>query len=158
MAEPKTNAMRILDRFHIAYAVHTYEPGDGIDGVSVAGKLGRDPADVYKTLVTLAKSGEHYVFVIPVERELDLKAAAAAVGEKAVSMLPLKDLTKVTGYIRGGCSPIGMKKLFRTVIDASARDRENIVVSAGKIGLQIETAPANLQRAVDAIFAPVAQH
>lgn len=139
--QAKTNAMRLLDSAGAAYTVHTYESKGAIDGVSVAQKIGKAPADVFKTLVTRGTGREYYVFVIPVESELDLKKAAKAVGEKAVSMIPVADIQKVTGYVRGGCSPFGMKKQYRTVLDISAQTRETIVVSAGRIGLQVETAP-----------------
>lgn len=131
---PKTNAMRILEREKIPYTMHTYDAGGKIDGVSVAEKTGIDARRVFKTLVTQGKSKSYYVFVIPVAAELNLKAAAAAVGEKSVEMIHVKDINAVTGYIRGGCSPVGMKKQFKTVIDSSAKDFDNLVVSGGKIG------------------------
>ena len=143
MAEVKTNAMRMLDRAKIPYTLHTYTPDDGIDGLSVARKLGQPEERVYKTLVTKGKS-THFVFVIPVAAELDLKAAAKAVGEKAVEMIAVKDINKVTGYIRGGCSPVGMKKQFATVFDESCLTQPTILVSGGRIGTQIECAPADL--------------
>ena len=152
---PKTNAMRILEREKIPYQMHTYDPDGRIGGISVAGKIGVDQNRVFKTLVTKGKSGSFYVFVIPVAAELDLKAAAAAVSEKSVEMLHVKDLERTTGYIRGGCSPIGMKKAFRTVIDASAENLETIVVSGGKIGFQMELAPADLLRAANATFGEI---
>lgn len=149
---PKTNAMRILETAGIAYKTHTYDADGEIDGVSVANKVGIDPKYVYKTLVTQGKSKAYFVFVIPVAAELNLKAAAAAVGEKSVEMLHVKDLLAVTGYIRGGCSPVGMKKAYKTVIDQSGALLEKIVVSGGKIGFQIELAPADLARAARAEF------
>lgn len=149
---PKTNAMRILETMGIAYKMHTYDAGGEIDGVSVANKVGIDPKYVYKTLVTQGKSKAYFVFVIPVAAELNLKNAAAAVGEKSVEMLHVKDLLAVTGYIRGGCSPVGMKKAYKTVIDRSAESLEKIVVSGGKIGFQIELAPADLAHAARAEF------
>lgn len=149
---PKTNAMRILETAGIAYQMHTYDTGGEIDGISVANKVGIDPKYVYKTLVTQGKSKAYFVFVIPVAAELNLKAAAAAVGEKSVEMLHVKDLLAVTGYIRGGCSPVGMKKAYKTVIDQSAESLETIVISGGKIGFQIELAPADLARAARAEF------
>lgn len=149
---PKTNAMRILETAGIAYQMHTYDTGGEIDGVSVANKVGIDPKYVYKTLVTQGKSKAYFVFVIPVAAELNLKAAAAAVGEKSVEMLHVKDLLAVTGYIRGGCSPVGMKKSYKTVIDQSAESLETIVISGGKIGFQIELAPADLAHAARAKF------
>ena len=153
MAGIKTNAMRLLDQKKIAYTIHTYDNKDGkIDGVSVAAKINKEPKEVYKTLVAQGTTKELYVFIIEVEAELDLKKAAKAAGEKKVEMLPVKDIQKYTGYIRGGCSPLGMKKLYPTFIDHKAEGRETIVVSAGKIGWQVELAPQDLQRAVNAQF------
>ncbi len=154
MAEVKTNAMRMLDRAKIAYVLHTYSPDEGIDGISVARKLGQPEERVYKTLVTKGK-GTHFVFVIPVAAELDLKAAAKAVGEKAVEMIAVKDINKVTGYIRGGCSPVGMKKPFLTVIDETAKFLPAIFVSGGRIGLQMEIDPTVLAAFIGADFAPI---
>lgn len=154
MAEVKTNAMRMLDRAKIAYVLHTYSPDEGIDGISVARKLGQPEERVYKTLVTKGKS-THFVFVIPVAAELDLKAAAKAVGEKAVEMIAVKDINKVTGYIRGGCSPVGMKKPFLTVIDETAKFLPAIFVSGGRIGLQMEIDPTVLAAFIGADFAPI---
>ncbi|WP_433747111.1 Cys-tRNA(Pro) deacylase [Falsibacillus pallidus] len=154
----KTNAVRMLDSKKIAYEILSYSHDDGkIDGVSVAGKIGRDPKTVFKTLVTTGNSKQNYVFIVPVEEELDLKKAAAAAGEKKVEMLPSKDIQKTTGYIRGGCSPVGMKKLFPTFIDETAAHLEKIVVSAGKIGLQIEVKPGDLIDAVNASFADLSK-
>ncbi|MFB6466309.1 Cys-tRNA(Pro) deacylase [Cytobacillus sp. Hz8] len=151
MAQGKTNAMRILDANKINYQMITYENKDGkIDGLSVAGKIGRDPKSVYKTLVAQGSSKNLYVFVIPVAAELDLKKAAKAVGEKKVEMIHVKDIQKWTGYIRGGCSPIGMKKQYRTLIDQSAENLETIIVSGGKIGIQIELTVPDLQAATEA--------
>ena len=157
MAEERTNVMRILDQKKIPYVPHSYphQEGEAVDGAAVAGLLGRDPADVYKTLVTRGNSNAHYVFVVPVGSELDLKKAAKAVGEKSVALIHVKELTPLTGYVRGGCSPIGMKKRFPTVIDTSARDRAAILVSAGKIGHQVELAPEDLSELIGASFAPV---
>lgn len=154
MAEQKTNAMRQLDKSRISYTLHTYDPGEGIDGLSVARKMGQPVERVYKTLVTKGKHG-HFVFVIPVAAELDLKAAARAVGEKSVEMIPVKDINAVTGYIRGGCSPVGMKKLFPTVIDSSAEMLPAFYVSGGRIGLQMELDPAALAAFIGASFAPI---
>lgn len=154
MAEVKTNAMRMLDRAKIAYVLHTYSPDEGIDGISVARKLGQPEERVYKTLVTKGK-GTHFVFVIPVAAELDLKAAAKAVDEKAVEMIAVKDINKVTGYIRGGCSPVGMKKPFLTVIDETAKSLPAIFVSGGRIGLQMEIDPTVLAAFIGADFAPI---
>ena len=153
MAQGKTNAMRILDAKKLTYNVMTYNNDDGqIDGVSVAKKLGKDARLVYKTLVTQGQTKSLYVFVIPVEAELDLKKAAKAAGEKKLEMLPVKDIQKWTGYIRGGCSPIGMKKLYPTFIDESAAEFSSIVVSGGKIGMQIELSVADLQTVAEAVM------
>ncbi len=141
----KTNVMRILDRAKVKYNTYAYDHSDGlIDGVSVASKMGQPVERVYKTLVTQGTGRDYFVFVIPVAEELDLKAAARAVGQKAVEMIKVADINKVTGYIRGGCSPIGMKKEFKTVIDSSCETLDTIIVSAGKIGHQIELAPSDL--------------
>ncbi|WP_312470600.1 Cys-tRNA(Pro) deacylase [Neobacillus sp.] len=146
MAESKTNAMRILDSKKVSYDMLTYDNKDGkIDGISVAEKIGRDPKEVYKTLVAQGASKNIYVFVIPVAEELDLKKAAKAATEKKVEMIHVKDIQKWTGYIRGGCSPIGMKKEYRTFIDESCLLVDSIVVSAGKIGVQIVLDPASLK-------------
>ncbi|MBT2663756.1 Cys-tRNA(Pro) deacylase [Bacillus sp. ISL-45] len=145
MAKVKTNAMRILDTQKVPYEILTYDSKDGkIDGVAVAGKIGRDAAQVYKTLVAVGSSKDLYVFVIPVAAELDLKKAAKEAGEKKVEMLPVKDIQKFTGYIRGGCSPIGMKKNYPTFLDESAQELETIIVSAGKIGFQVELTTEHL--------------
>lgn len=153
--ELKTNAMRILDKNKIPYEYMTYECGEFISGVSTADQNGLPHELVYKTLVTTGKSGEHYVFVIPIEAELDLKAAAKAVGEKSVEMLPVKEITKVTGYVRGGCTAIGMKKQFPTVMDASAGKLAEIYVSGGKIGMQLKLNPEDLCRVANAQYADV---
>ncbi len=157
MAGLKTNAMRTLESAGIEYTAHEYETdGGAIDGVSVANKMGRPVEQVFKTLVAQGASREHYVFVIPVAMELDLKAAAKAVAEKSVEMIKVADINKVTGYIRGGCSPIGMKKLFRTVIDSACILQETIIVSAGKIGHQIEVKPDDLAGLIGAAIEDVA--
>ncbi len=146
----KTNAMRLLEKKKIEFEVMTYDNKDGkIDGISVASKIGRNPESVYKTLVTEGASGEHYVFVIPVTEELDLKKAARVSGEKKMQMIHVKDILKLTGYIRGGCSPIGMKKPFKTFIEKSADKLEKMVVSGGMIGLQMELEPYKLLDAVN---------
>ena len=155
MAELKTNAVRILDKSGVPYSLHAYEPGDSVDGLSVAEKLGQDPKTVYKTLVTRGKTGGHHVFVIPVAEELDLKKAARAAGEKAVEMIPVKDLLKTTGYIRGGCSPVGMKKPFPTAIHADAEALAAFCVSAGRVGLQMEVSPKALCGLIGAGFADI---
>lgn len=149
----KTNAMRVLDKAKVSYDVHTYECKDGqIDGVAVANKLGQDVRSVFKTLVLQGHSRECYVFVIPVAEELDLKKAAKVVGEKKVEMIPVKDINKYTGYIRGGCSPLAMKKIYKTFIHMSAENLEKMVFSGGKIGLQIEANPRDIARVIDAKF------
>lgn len=152
----KTNAMRLLDSENIPYKIQTYEISDGlIDGVSVAKKVGEDPRNVFKTLVTQGHSGTLYVFVVPVAEELNLKKAAATVDEKKVEMIHVKDIQKHTGYVRGGCSPIGMKKEYRTVIDASAQTIDHIVVSGGKKGMQIICDSADLVKAAHAELADI---
>ncbi|SDM48868.1 Cys-tRNA(Pro)/Cys-tRNA(Cys) deacylase [Fictibacillus solisalsi] len=145
MKKVKTNAMRILDKEKIVYEPMNYSTDDGkIDGVSVAHKIGREPGSVYKTLVAQGAGKEYYVFVIPVEEELDLKKAAKAAGEKKVEMLAVKELLPVTGYVRGGCSPIGMKKLYFTIVEEQAAQLQTVIVSAGKIGYQVELSPQDL--------------
>ena len=153
--ELKTNAMRILERNKISYTYETYECDEFTDGIQVANMLGLDHRLVYKTLVTAGKSGGYYVFVIPIEEEIDFKKAAKAVGEKSLEMLHLKDLTKVTGYVRGGCTAIGMKKQFPTVIQEDAKELDEMYVSGGKLGMQIKLAPLDLQKAAGAVFADV---
>ncbi|CEG29286.1 Cys-tRNA(Pro) deacylase [Bacillus sp. B-jedd] len=151
VSKTKTNAMRLLDSIKADYSMLSYEISDGkVDGVSVAEKIGKPKEAVFKTLVTQGTSRNIYVFVIPVEEELDLKKAAKAAGEKKVEMIPVKDIQKLTGYIRGGCSPIGMKKLYPTFIDSSAEQIDKMIVSGGKIGIQIELSPAVLKEAVKA--------
>ena len=154
----KTNVMRVLDQRKIPYIPHTYPHGDtAVDGVTVAALTGLEAERVFKTLVARGSSKTPYVFVIPVARELDLKRAAKAVGEKSVAMLHVSELTPLTGYVRGGCSPIGMKKQFRTVIDDTACAHEAIVVSAGKIGTQVELAPEELCSLIRGSFAPLTE-
>lgn len=153
--EVKTNAMRMLDRSKIPYTLNLYECEEFVDGVDVADKLGQDYEATFKTLVTTGKSGEHYVFAIPVHRELDMKKAAKAVGEKSVEMLPVKEINKVTGYIRGGCTPIGMKKQFPTVIHESAKEQTEIAVSGGRQGTQILLKPEDLAKVSRAKFADI---
>ncbi|WP_044895305.1 Cys-tRNA(Pro) deacylase [Bacillus alveayuensis] len=156
MTKVKTNAMRVLDKNMIPYNVITYDSQDGkIDGISVGQKIGKDLQFVYKTLVTQGNSGNVYVFVIPVEAELDLKKAAQVTGEKNIALVPMTDIQKLTGYIRGGCSPIGMKKLYPTVIDSSASQFEHIVVSGGKIGVLIELSVEALQSVTEAVLQEV---
>ncbi|MBQ8927187.1 MAG: Cys-tRNA(Pro) deacylase [Oscillospiraceae bacterium] len=151
----KTNVMRLLDQKKIPYRSYCYADTAAVSGAEVAAVLGQDPAQVFKTLVTVSGKSQYYVFVIPVEQELDLKKAARAVGEKSIAMLRAKELLPLTGYIHGGCSPIGMKKAFRTVVDASAQGFETIIFSAGKIGYQVELAPAALSHFVRLSFADV---
>jgi Cys-tRNA(Pro)/Cys-tRNA(Cys) deacylase len=156
VAQSKTNALRLLDSKRISYQLMTYENADGkIDGVSVAQKINKEPRMVYKTLVSQGISKALYVFIIPVEAELDLKKAAKAAGEKKVEMIPVKDIQKWTGYIRGGCSPIGMKKHYSTFIDQSAKELETIVVSGGKIGVQVELSVFDLQSVTEASIADI---
>lgn len=151
MAQIKTNAMRILDAKKISYGMLTYDNRDGrIDGISVAEKMGKDPSGVYKTLVAEGASKNIYVFVIPVAKELNLKKAARVTAEKKVEMVAVKDIQRLTGYIRGGCSPIGMKKEYRTFIDDSCLQHDTIIVSAGKIGVQIEVPPVDLKEIANA--------
>ncbi len=147
MKAEKTNAMRQLERKKLEYRVHTYE-GGALSGTQVASVLGQAAERVFKTLVTVGKTGQHYVFMVPVARELHLKKAAAAVGEKSVAMIAQKELLPLTGYVHGGCSPIGMKKQFPTVIDASVPEDGTIFFSGGKIGLQIETTLQALRQTV----------
>lgn len=143
--QDKTNVMRILDQKKIPYTAHTYPHGDDpIDGVTVAGLLQRDPAQVFKTLVARGASKGIYVFVVPVQLELDLKKAAKAANEKSVAMIHVNEITPMTGYVRGGCSPVGMKKLYPTVLDASCLKLDTMIVSAGRIGCQVELAPQDL--------------
>lgn len=145
MPEFKTNVMRILEKDKIAYVSHEYPHGkEAVDGVSVAKLLGQEPDTVFKTLVTKGSSGNYFVFVVPVASELDLKKAARSVGEKSVEMIPVKEIQKVTGYIRGGCSPIGMKKQYVTTYHKTVENINTIVVSGGKIGYQIELEPQKL--------------
>lgn len=153
--EIKTNAMRILDRMKISYAHYTYECEEFIDGMQIVEKLGLDPAKVYKTLVTESPAREYFVFVIPVAEELDLKKAAKTVGQKSLAMIHVKDINQITGYIRGGCTAVGMKKQYVTVIDESAQMLSAMVVSGGRIGSQIELAPQDLAKAANAKFAQV---
>ncbi len=140
----KTNVMRILDGKKIPYRAHSYRPDATMSGEEIAALLGEEPDKVFKTLVTVGKSGQHYVFVIPVAEALNLKKAAAASGEKSIAMVKQKELLPLTGYVHGGCSPVGMKKAFPTWIHETAKQQERMFVSAGKVGFQIELAPADL--------------
>lgn len=144
----KTNAVRELEAAGVPFEFHTFETDGSLSGVEVATLLGEDPDHVFKTLVTVGKSGEHYVFMIPVAQELDLKKAARAVGEKSIAMIKSRELLPLTGYINGGCSPLGMKKLFTTSIDETAILFDTIIFSAGRIGAQIETSLAGLQQVI----------
>lgn len=144
----KTNAVRELEAAGVPFEFHTFETDGSLSGVEVATLLGEDPDHVFKTLVTVGKSGEHYVFMIPVAQELDLKKAARAVGEKSIAMIKSRELLPLTGYIHGGCSPLGMKKLFTTSIDETAILFDTIIFSAGRIGGQIETSLAGLQQVI----------
>lgn len=153
--EVKTNAMRMLDKQKIPYEYRTYECEEFTDGLHVADTLSISYEVVYKTLVTTGKSGGHYVFVIPIAEEIDFKKAAKAVGEKSLAMLHLKDLTKVTGYVRGGCTSIGMKKQFPTVIQKDAAQLPKIHISGGRLGLELILTPQDLQKATNAVFADV---
>ena len=151
MGSIKTNAIRLLDGQKIGYDLFEYEAPEGfLDGVSVADATGKNPDAVFKTLVTVGASKEHYVFCIPVAAELDLKKAAKAAGEKKVEMILARDITSVTGYIKGGCSPIGMKKKFKTFIHESCDNHEKICVSGGKVGLQLEIKVEDLVKVVSA--------
>lgn len=153
----KTNVMRILDRKKIEYKFYSYEADATLTGVDVAHKLNKDENTVFKTLVTVGKSKEHYVFVIPVNKELDLKKASKAVSEKNISMVKYKDLLALTGYIHGGCSPIGMKKSFKTVFHDSASNLDTITFSAGEIGYQVELSTQDLPKAIDFSMANICE-
>lgn len=148
MDKHKTNVMRILDNFKINYKHYSYTDTDAISGIEVATVLNQNPEQVFKTLVTVSKTKKYYVFVIPVAKELDLKKAAKSVNEKSIEMLKLKDLLPTTGYIHGGCSPIGMKKFFTTVIDETAKNFNTIIFSGGKIGYQIELSLNDLSKVI----------
>lgn len=153
--ENKTNAMRILDKNKVAYRINTYECDEFIDGIHIADMNG-DPYDQsFKTLVTVGKTGNYYVFVIPIDKEIDFKKAAKIVGEKSVEMIHVKDINAVTGYIRGGCTPLGMKKLYPTVIEESARNFDEIIISGGKLGMQIILNPLDLAKVVNGTFAQI---
>lgn len=146
--EHKTNVMRELDKLKINYNHYCYVGTDAVSGVEVASVLNQNPDKVFKTLVTVSKSKKNYVFMLPVAKELDLKKAAKAVGEKSIEMLKSKELLPLTGYIHGGCSPIGMKKFFTTTIDKSAENFDTIIFSAGKIGYQVELSLENLSKII----------
>lgn len=151
----KTNAMRRLDQQKVPYRVNYYECDTFIDGIHIADMLHQSYDCTFKTLVTTGKSGNHYVFVVPIARELDLKKAAKTVGEKYIELLHVKDILAVTGYIRGGCTPIGMKKVFPTVLDAHAMDFDEIIISGGCLGAQIFLSPADLVKVTNAAVADI---
>ena len=153
--EAKTNAMRLLDRSGIKYEFSTYCCDEFIDGVTTAENLGQPVEETFKTLIAQGKTGTYYCFLVPVALELDLKKAAVSVGEKSVSLLHVKDITKVTGYVRGGCTPIGMKKQFVTVIHSSAEKLPLFYISGGRIGLQLHLSPVDLSRAIGAEFCDI---
>lgn len=155
MANEKTNVMRILDKYKINYNQYTYGNGEAVSGDIVAAEIKKSPETVFKTLVTEGKSKNNYVFVVPVLKELDLKKAALAANEKSISMIKSKELLPVTGYVHGGCSPIGMKKPFKTVIDISAESMDTIIFSAGKIGFQVEVSPKDLKKVVNFTYADI---
>ena len=157
MAEFKTNVMRTLEQKKIKYTAHEYEHGkEAVDGVSVAQSLGQDPECVFKTLVARGASKKIYVFVIPVAMKLELKSAARAVGEKSVSMVHVNEINSLTGYIRGGCSPVGMKKRYETTYHSSIIDKKTVMVSAGKIGWQVELSPEDLIKLTSGKIADIA--
>ena len=156
--EVKTNAMRILESMKIPYEHYTYQCDEFVDGLQIADMLGLPYEKVYKTLVTVGNSKNYFVFVIPIAEELDLKAAARSVGEKNVEMIHVKDINQITGYIRGGCTAVGMKKQFVTRIDSTALNQEKIIVSGGRIGSQLELLPQDLAKAARAEFADIIRH
>jgi Cys-tRNA(Pro)/Cys-tRNA(Cys) deacylase len=156
--EEKTNVLRVLDGKKIAYESHAYEPDATLTGEEIAGILGEDAACVFKTLVTQGKSGQYFVFVVPVNAGLDLKKAAKAAGEKSIAMIKQKELLPLTGYVHGGCSPIGMKKQFPAFIHETAATFQHIYVSAGKVGMQVELSPQDLIRTANLKLADVAFH
>lgn len=153
--EVKTNAMRILDRMKIEYTHQSYECDEFVDGIQTADHLGLSHDQVYKTLVTVGSSKQYFVFVLPIEAELDMKKAARAAGEKSVSMIHVKDITAITGYVRGGCTAIGMKKQYKTVISQTAKSLQKMYVSGGKIGCQIMLSPDDLCKACGATYGDI---
>ncbi len=156
--DDKTNVMRLLDQKKVFYTPYNYTQLGLTNGAEIAKALKEDPKRVFKTLVTVAKSRQNYVFVIPVEEELDLKAAAKAVGEKSIAMIPQKELLPLTGYVHGGCSPIGMKKVFPTVIYESAKEYETILFSGGKVGYQVEVSPSDLEKIIRVEYGDIIVH
>lgn len=155
--QEKTNVMRLLEQKKIPYQMHDYTGSGAIAGEDVARVLGENPDEVFKTLVTVGKSKQNYVFIVPVNKELNLKKAASAVGEKSIEMIKSKDLLSLTGYVHGGCSPIGMKKQFPTVVHNSAENMENILFSGGKIGVQVELKTEDFKKIINIIFADIAE-
>ena len=153
--EVKTNAMRILDRNKVSYEILQYECDEFIDGLHTAEKTGAPVEQSFKTLVMQGKTGGYYVFVIPIAEEVDLKEAAKAVGEKSVEMIHVKDITKITGYVRGGCSPLGMRKQFQTVIHESAKNYPKTYIGGGRIGTSIKVNPEDLMRVVKGTYADI---
>lgn len=153
--ELKTNAMRFLDKNKISYEITLYDCPEFIDGATVARKLGQPEEETFKTLVAQGKSGSYYCFLIPVLLELDMKKAAKSVGEKSVELIAVKDITKITGYVRGGCTPIGMKKQFVTVIHNTAEELELFYISGGRLGTQIRLSPSELIKAIKGSFADI---
>ncbi len=155
----KTNAVRLLTQKKIKFTTYSYGSAadDAVSGTEVAKILHQDADDVFKTLVTVGKTNTHYVFVVPVAKDLDLKKAAGAVGEKSIDMIKSRELLGLTGYVHGGCSPVGMKKFFRTVFDISAKTREKIFFSGGRIGLQIETSPTEIEKVIRIEYADIAK-
>ena len=151
----KTNVMRVLDQKKVVYESHSYTPDATMTGEEIAALLGEDPAHVFKTLVTRGKTGQYYVFVVPVAAELELKKAAKAAGEKSIEMIKQKELLPLTGYVHGGCSPIGMKKAFKTFIHETAESLDKMFVSAGKVGFQVELSPQDLAKTVGCGFADI---
>lgn len=155
--QDKTNVMRLLEQKKIPYKMHDYTESGAIAGEDVARVLGENPDEVFKTLVTVGKSKQHYVFIVPVNKELNLKKAASAVGEKSIEMIKSKDLLPLTGYVHGGCSPIGMKKQFPTIVHNTAEAMENILFSGGKIGIQVEIKTEDFKRIINIKFADIAE-
>lgn len=153
--EVKTNAMRILDKNKISYRVNLYECEEFIDGVHIADMLGQEYSMTFKTLVMVGKSRQYYVFAIPIDKEVDMKKAAKVVGEKSLEMVHVKDINQVTGYIRGGCTPIGMKKNYPTVIHESAKELKEMIISGGRLGTQIFLAPDDLIKVTRGTYADV---
>lgn len=153
----KTNALRLLDTKNIKYEVFEYPTSGSVDAISVANYLNENPSQVFKTLVTISSSNNNYVFVVPGNLELDLKKAAKLVREKSIEMIPQKSLLPLTGYVHGGCSPVGMKKLFKTIIDESAKDYKHIYVSAGRVGMQIKINPVELVETIEGEFGDISK-